>query len=118
MILRLLIVALVVLSVYGSLRSFERRPGRRTAGLTTGLTVITGPGCSTCSTLIATLATSTPDLAPAVIDIADGRVHGLGVRSLPTVFVVDRDGDVLLRRSGRSTLTDFHQITATARAVA
>ena len=76
-----------------------------------GITVYTGPDCRICPPLLAMLDGA--DVAFHVFDVSRTEPP-FTVRSLPTVVVADESGEVVLRRSGRSTVTDFDTILAVA----
>ncbi len=106
MIERLLILALVVAVAFALLRLRERRRPRRMR-LDPGITVLTGPDCRLCDPLVAAL-----DEVDADYRLWDVTRTGapISVRALPTVLVADRDGDVVLRRAGRSAIVDLATI--------
>lgn len=77
-----------------------------------GISVFTGPDCRMCPGLLASL-----DRAGASYHLVDvSREHAPGVSSLPTVVVADAGGEVVMRRSGRSAVTDLSMILAVAAA--
>jgi hypothetical protein len=103
MIARLLLLALVIGLVALVVAALERRRGPvRPGTLRPGVTVVTGPGCTLCPPTLAALEAR--GITPAVYDVSRAPA-GLGtVMSLPSVYVVDDQGEVVLRRSGRAAL--------------
>lgn len=94
------VLALVVVAV------LERvRPRRVT--MSPGITLVTGPDCRLCDLVRAGLeargalhtTVAAGDLPPT-----------MRVRALPTVLVADAAGAVVMRRSGRSAVTDLTAI--------
>ena len=103
MMLRLVLLAVVVATALLIVAVVERRRGAgRVAGLSSGVTVVTGPGCGLCGPTVSTLRGR--GVPVRVVDVSE--LMAGTVLSLPTVFVVDEKGSVVLRRSGRSALTD------------
>jgi hypothetical protein len=106
---RLIILALVLVAAFIVVRVVPRTRPRGTA-VGPGITVVTGPDCHLCDSVVAALdAAGAPYLLATTSDIA-----GLTVRSLPTVLVADRFGEVLLRRSGRAAVIDMAIILSVA----
>lgn len=94
--LLLAVVALAFALVWLS----ERWRGRARTGLEPGLLLVTGPGCAMCGPAERALAGA--GLSFRSVDAS--QVRHLGVRSVPTLFVVDERGAVVLRRSGRAAI--------------
>ncbi|MFO7548094.1 MAG: hypothetical protein R6X29_04370 [Acidimicrobiia bacterium] len=113
MINRLLVLALVIGLAVLVVALLERRRGRvRSGALKPGVTVVTGPWCTLCGPTLAALEAR--GISPTVYDLSRAP-DGLGtVMSLPTVYVVGDDGEVVIRRSGRSALTDVDAIAQVA----
>lgn len=86
----------------------RRRPAK--LDVSAGITVFTGPGCTLCPGLLASLDRAGADYR--TVDVSTEPVTG--IRSLPTVVVVGEDGSTLLRRSGRAAITDLPLILAAA----
>jgi hypothetical protein len=106
---RVVVLLLVLVAAFLVVRVVQRsRP--RGAAVGPGITVVTGPNCHLCDSAVAALdAAGAPYLLATSSDIA-----GLTVRSLPTVLVADRFGEVLLRRSGRAAVIDMAIILSVA----
>jgi hypothetical protein len=83
-------------------RSIDHRPG---------ITVYTGPDCRICPPLLAMLEGAGVPFRVFDVSRTD---PPFAVRALPTVVVADESGEVVLGRSGRSTVTDFDTILAVA----
>jgi hypothetical protein len=105
---RLLILS-VVLGVALALVAMRERSGSKRGQIAPGINVVIGPGCRLCAPLTAALAAAGADFV--LLDTEDAGVSG-AVRSLPTVLVGDRGGRVILRRSGRSAISDLESILA------
>ena len=105
MALRLIILALIGGGAWYVAAAWQRRRGAD-RGFPPGVTLITGPGCSLCGPVEAALRRA--GVVPMVRDIASIAPHS--IRSLPTLIVVDEEGDVILRRSGRPALDDVAEV--------
>lgn len=116
MILRFLVLGLAVGSAFVAVSVFERRRGRTDGTLPAGVTLVTGPDCRLCDAAARALATADPTLTVRVVDV--GELGDASVRSVPTIMVADSAGDLILRRSGRSAISDVPQIVRAARGVA
>lgn len=103
MITRLLLLAAVLAAAWIAVAVAERRRGSSNVGVAEGLTIVTGEDCRLCPQALA--AAEAAGITPRVVDVAD--VPGHGIRSLPTAFVTDATGTVLVRRSGRSVIADM-----------
>lgn len=113
MILRLVALIVIVGFAYLAVAVSERRTRRTAVDLPPGLTVVTGPACQLCVSVIAGLRER--GLSPSIVDI-DQAPASLGtIRGLPHVVIVDDDGEVTMRRSGRSALTDVDDLAQRAR---
>ena len=112
MIERLAILALVLSAVWLGIWLWERR---RVTGpeLLPGITVVDGPHCKLCEPVVNAIRNADPEAELRIVDI--GQMDDATIRSLPTVFVVDMDGNQVMRRSGRSALTDAETIARVAR---
>jgi hypothetical protein len=106
MIERLLILALVVAVALLVLHVRERRRPRNVR-MQSGINVLTGPDCRLCDPLLAALDDAGADYR--LWDVTHEHLP-LTVRSLPTVLVADRHGDVVLRRAGRAAIVDLGTI--------
>ncbi len=96
-----IVVLLAVLGLAFALVWFsERWRGRARIGLEPGLMLVTAHGCSMCGPAERALAGA--GLSFRSVDASE--VRHLGVRSVPTLFVVDEWGEVVLRRSGRAAV--------------
>lgn len=116
LLLRAVLVLLVVGTVFAVTGAASRRRGPRARlSLAPGIVVVTGPGCRLCGPAIAAIERAGGE--PRLVDVSDPAVAVLGVRSLPTAVVVDGDGTVAMRRSGRSAVDDAAALVAGAAAV-
>lgn len=106
---RVAVLAVVFLAAMWLVRLGERRRGRTDAGLAPGLTLITGADCALCGP--AEQALLAAGAAPRVLSVEQAGA-GVGATSLPVAVVVDGRGEVRLRRSGRSVITDAPRIAA------
>jgi glutaredoxin len=109
---RVALVALLVAAGILVVRILERRRGPRRSGLSSGVTVVTGPECRWCDRVIAALRSRGVD--PVVVDVGDAPPALGRVLSLPTVVVADASGTVVLRRTGRAAVDDTPAIVAAA----
>lgn len=99
---RVLILAAVTVLIAVVIRMFERRPIRRKASLPAGLTLVSGSGCGLCLSVRNTLDhRGTPYREVDISEVPD-----LGIRSLPTLLLVDDSGEITWKRSGRSAVVD------------
>lgn len=109
MIARSLVVLVVVAAGWLAVHWWERRQGRQVEGVMPGVTMFTTDDCRICPLAIETLASAG---VPVTIRSAfDPLAEALSVRSVPTVVVADALGQVTLRRSGRSVVTDIDSIS-------
>ncbi len=106
MILRLVVLVATLALAYGAAGLMERRRPRSVQGFRQGITLVTSPGCALCPAIRTVLR----DVSVREVDVSSV----VGVRSVPTVIVVDADGEVILRRSGRSAITDAPAIIEAA----
>ena len=104
MILRLVLVAATLAVAWLVVAAWERRPGRRSSGLGPGLTLVTSEGCRLCGPAFAALTRA--GASPVVVDAAHLPDDAGPVHSVPTAILTDRSGRVVLRRTGRSVITD------------
>lgn len=100
MIARFVILAVVVAGAFVIVSLVERRRGGRRTGLEPGMLLVTAPGCALCGPAERALAAA--GLAFRKVDASD--VPDLGVRSVPTLFIVDQQGALVARRSGRAAV--------------
>jgi len=109
---------LVLLSVLGlalaGFRAWERRTFH-SSGLVPGVTVVTTPTCVICPETISALQRSDPDTTLTVIDASDAVAQEMNIQAAPTVIVANQRGNEILRRTGRTTVTDAALIVKTAR---
>ena len=102
-----LLILLVVLGLALALVAMRERTGSKRGHIAPGINVVIGPGCRLCGPLTAALEAAGAEFV--LLDTGDARVPA-SVRSLPTVLVGDRAGQVILRRSGRSAISDLNSI--------
>jgi hypothetical protein len=108
MILRLVVLLVVIAGAFLCVRWLERAKGRSRPELPPGLLLVTAPGCSLCGPARASL-----DRAGLSYRVADaGEVPELGVRSVPTLLLVDDSGTVVARRSGRAAVLGAADLAA------
>lgn len=115
--LRLVLLAAVLGVAWLTVRWWERRLGSARR-VEPGVTVIVTPTCLICPDTIAALEQADPDLELRVLDATKTDVSAYAARSAPTVIVADAAGTVMLRRSGRASVTDASVIAAAAKEVA
>ena len=107
---RLIVIGVVLAVAFLAVAIWERRPmTRAVAG--PGVTLITGADCRICGQALAALQHH--GVSPRLMDVAEA-AH-LGVRSIPTVVITGADGTVILRRSGRTVVSDAARIAGVAR---
>ena len=114
MITRLIVLVLVLGAAWFAVALAERRRGATSVGIADGLTIVTGEDCHLCPLAVA--AAEAAGVTPRVVDVAD--LPGHGIRSLPTAFVTDAAGTVLVRRSGRSVIADMAVLAEMVRVAA
>lgn len=111
-----LVVALVAVAAVGVLVAvIERRP-RRISGLRPGITIVTTPTCAICPAALSALRSHDRSILLYVLDASDPRALIVQATSAPTVVVADPSGREILRRTGRSTISDAARIVTTAQA--
>jgi hypothetical protein len=115
LVLRSVVLAIVVFAAFVAVRLWERRGGRASPGLAPGITVVTGPHCRLCEPALDAIRTGGGE--PDVVDIAQGRLVLGPISSLPVAVVASPDGTLVLRRSGRSVITDAGDIVRAAKRV-
>lgn len=108
MITRLVVLVLVVSLALLAIRVVERSKGRRHTGLAPGLLLVTSHGCTLCGPAQQALEAAGVDYR--MVDAA--AVPELGIRSVPTLFLVDGTGSVIARRSGRAAIVAESQLAA------
>lgn len=106
---RLLILGLVMGAAWLAVRLWERRP-TVTGRLAPGLTVVTAAGCALCGPAVEALRATGTAAPIRIVDVAEAGMTG--VRSVPTVVAVRRDGSVALQRSGQSAIRDAVALAA------
>lgn len=118
MIARLALLGVLLAGAVLVLNLYERRPGmgghvrRRVEGvLAEGVWLVVREGCRLCGPARSALQSAGVD--PGLV--SSERADAVGVKSVPTALVVDCTGSVVLRRSGRSVLTDAAAIVDVAR---
>lgn len=115
--LRVVILALALLVAWAIVRWWERRRRGSVSGVPPGVTMITSASCVLCPDAFAALKAADPQLSVRVLDAQSPQAGAFAARAAPTVVVADRTGSILLRRTGRSTITDAAEIAATARRI-
>ena len=108
MTIRIVTLIVVIGIAYLVVAVAERRTRPATVGLPPGLTVISAPNCRLCVSAIAALRARVSTLN--VVDVSEAPDSLGRIRGVPHVVVIDVDGDVVMRRSGRSVLTDSDRI--------
>ena len=113
---RLLVFAAVLVAAWVIVRVVESRRGGQPDGLRPGVTMFVTDNCRICPQAAEALASAgiVIMVEPATGPLAED----LSVRSVPTVVVVDGAGQVRLRRTGRSVVTDARLIAAAGRGLA
>jgi len=112
LVIRGVVLAAVVLGAFIAVRLWERRRGRVSSGFAPGITVVTGPDCRLCEPALDAIRSGGTE--PSIVDIATGR-RALGpISSLPVAVVASANGNLVLRRSGRSVITDAAEIVRAA----
>lgn len=96
----MLVVVAVLAAAWGVVWLWERRRGRAPSDLEPGLLLVTAAGCALCRSALASLNSAGRPFR--VVDA--GQVRDLGVRSVPALFLVDSNGAVVARRSGRAAV--------------
>ena len=110
--LRLLVLAGVVGGAWLAVAIVERLRGRATTGIGPGVTLITAAGCALCPAALVALRHH--GVAATVHDVSTAP-RSLGtIRALPIALVASSDGEVRMRRAGRSVITDAPVIAAAA----
>ncbi len=112
MILRVLVLAVIVGGGYLAIGVAERRTRRSKVDLARGVTVVIGPTCRLCLPAVAALQAR--DVETHLIDVSAAPPSLGTIRSLPLAVLVDRHGQVVMRRSGRSVLADADRIAEAA----
>lgn len=115
MIVRLLILVALIGSAYLTVAFGERRTRPMHAGLNAGITIVTGPQCRLCDPAVAALQSR--GATPQVLDVSDIPASLGPIRGLPVAILTDHDGQVIMRRSGRSIITDAAQLAGAAAAL-
>lgn len=98
------VVATVALAFWITGITARRLGARRRAPLPDGIVLVTGPGCRLCGPAEQAIRAAGGDPI-TVIDVSDRRVDDLAIRSLPLGLVV-RDGEIVMRRAGKTVLQD------------
>ncbi len=107
LVLRMAVLVVLVVAAGWAVWVGERHRGRRTLGLPPGLTLVTGSGCVLCGP--AERALRAAGAVPGLVDVRD-LPDGSAVASLPVALVIGSDGTILMRRSGRSVISDAGSI--------
>lgn len=102
--MRIVVLALVAGGASLLVALWQRRPLPGYDGLPAGVTLVTGPGCSLCGPVERALIQA--GIEPRVAEVGALELSGTPIRSLPTALLVDRQGSVVMRRSGRPALDD------------
>jgi hypothetical protein len=104
---RVLILLAITALAWLAVAGWERRPSWRTGtGSAAGLMLVTAEGCRLCGPAITALTQA--GVAPTVVDVTT--LADRAIRSVPTAIVTDHRGREVLRRSGRSVITDADRI--------
>jgi hypothetical protein len=106
-IVRLLVLVTVIGTAWVLVWLSERVRGRSRFGLEPGLVLVTSEGCSLCGPAMSALEAAGRPFR--TLDAA--KAQDLGVRSVPTLFLVGDDGAVLARRSGRAAVMSPAELT-------
>lgn len=110
--LRVLILAGVLGGAWLAVALVERRRGRAATGLGLGVTLITSPGCALCPSALAALRHH--GVTAKVLDVS-AAPRSLGtIRAMPLALLVAENGEIRMRRTGRSVITDAPTIAAAA----
>ena len=104
LVVRALVLVVVVVGAFWFVGVGERRRGRGRGGFPPGLVLVTGAECTLCEP--AKRALRAAGAEPRTIDIADLDRETLAVSALPVALIVGSDGEILMRRSGRSVISD------------
>ena len=115
MIVRLLILVALIGGAYLTVAFGERRTRPMHAGLNAGSTIVTGPHCRLCDPAVSTLQNL--GATPRVLDISDAPASLGPIRGLPVAILTDHAGQVIMRRSGRSIITDAEKLADAAAAL-
>ena len=113
--LRMAVLLLVGGGAWFLVGRWQRRRGPASTLLLPGVTVLTGPGCALCGPVERALVRA--GAAPRVADINEVDLPGPPIRSLPVALVVDHNGAVVMRRSGRAALEDAAALAERAAAL-
>ncbi len=116
MIGRSVILVAVLLTVWLLVGMWERRRGTPVQGVAPGVTMFTTDDCRICPLAIESLTNA--GVPVQIVSANDPLADALSVRSVPTVVVADTTGQVTLRRTGRSVITDVRSIAAALAAIA
>ena len=108
LLIRALLLTFVVVAAFWAVGLGERRRGRGRAGLAPGLLLVTGAGCTLCEP--AKRALRAAGAEPRTIDIADVDRTAVAVSALPVALIIGADGEIVMRRSGRSVISDAHRL--------
>jgi hypothetical protein len=109
--IRLLLVVVFIGVALASIRGIERRRRRTESVFRPGLTLVVGPGCALCAP--AKQALEAAGAVPEIVDVRDTPT-GLKSLSLPIAIVTNREGVVVMQRSGRSVIVDAPQLATSA----
>lgn len=112
LLIRLALLALVGGGAWLLVRLWERRGGPAFLPLAAGLTLVTGPGCGLCGPVERALVLA--GVKPMIAEVGTIDLPGSPIQSLPIAIVVDSNGIVVMRRSGKAALEDAKQLAACA----
>ncbi len=115
-VLRLALLGVAVGLAWLLVRLWERRLGRG-GRVAPGVTIIVTPTCLICPDTMDALLQADPAMKIRVLDATEDDVAAYAVQSAPTVVVADAQGQIQMRRSGRSTINDASEIAVMARQV-
>ena len=110
MMLRLGLLIVLLGAGYLATGVVERRRGRVPDGLAPGLTVYTGSACRLCAPALSALAAR--GASPIVLDVSAAPSSLGPIRALPLAILVSSEGEVLMRRAGRSVITDAAELAS------
>jgi len=117
LLIRLAILALALVATWLMVRMWERRLGHG-GRVAPGVTIIVTPTCLICPETIDALQQADPSMSVRILDATIDDVRAYAVQAAPTVVVADAKGQIQMRRSGRSTISDASDIATAAREVA
>jgi hypothetical protein len=111
-VVRLLLLVVVVALGFGLVAANERRRPRSTSGPPVGLRLVSALGCHDCVAAEARLV----QVGATFTKVAPDRAATLGMATftVPSAFVCNTDGELVLARRGKSVLRDAELLAAAA----